>query len=115
LLVDGGGNYLQRSQALFEGIAPGLDADEAHVASDCLLYNHRLLPVPGLSVEGDCFRRAAMIEHSRGSVRFGLDRADIAAVFADHPRGDFDRVLIDFALRTLRREPWTVIGGIFFG
>jgi hypothetical protein len=56
-----------------------------------------------------------MIEHSRGSVRFGLDRADIAAVFADHPRGDFDRVLIDFALRTLRREPWTVIGGIFFG
>jgi hypothetical protein len=79
-----------------------------------MLYNHRLLPVPNLSPQADAFRRAVQIEHSRGLLRFGLERDAVRAVFDRYPRGNFDRVLLDFTWRTLRREPWTIVNGIFF-
>jgi hypothetical protein len=79
-----------------------------------MLYNHRLLPVPNLSPAAECFRRAVIIEHSRGLKRYGLDRTSVKDVFAEYPRGNFDRVLLDFAWRTIKREPLTLVHGIFF-
>ena len=73
-----------------------------------------LLPVPNLSPQADAFRRAVQIEHARGLFRFGLDSSEIKQVFARYPRGNFDRVLLDFTWRTLTREPLTLINGIFF-
>ena len=113
---DEGHNYLQRSRALFHRETEGLplpDADTT-VLDECLLYNHRLLPVPNLSPAAECFRRAVIIEHTRGIKRYGLPRDAVAQVFAEHPRGNFDRVLLDFTWRTLRREPLTLVRGIFF-
>lgn len=116
LVVEGGGaNYLQRSRALFHRETAGVDLGNADPAiiDECLLYNHRLLPVPGMSPEAECFRRAVIIEHARGLVTCGLDRAAVHEVFDELPRHDLDRILCDFAWRTLRREPLTIVSGIF--
>ena len=112
---DEGHNYLQRSRALFHRETEGLPLPvDASVLDECFLYNHRVLPVPNLGAEANCFRHAVMIEHTRGLARFGLDRAEVKQVFEEYPRGNFDRVLLDFTWRTLRREPLTIVHGIFF-
>jgi hypothetical protein len=54
------------------------------------------------------------IEHSHGLLRFGLEKTAVRDVFDRYPRANFDRVLLDFTWRTLRREPWTLVHGIFF-
>lgn len=114
---DEGQNYLQRSRALFYRESRGLDLGGAptRIVDECLLYNHRLLPVPNLSREADCFRRAVIIEHSRGFLRFGLDRDAVREQFVRYPRDNFDRVLLDFTVRTIRREPLSLVSGVFFG
>lgn len=114
---DEGHHYLQRSVALFERETRDLNLGETppQILRECILYNHRLMPVPNLSPVAECFRRAVLMEHSRGFCRFGLDRASVAKVFEEYPRGNFDRVLLDFAFRTLRREPLSLVTGIFFG
>jgi hypothetical protein len=114
--VDTGRTYLERSRSLFEREMLGynLEGTPQRVLDECLVYNHRLLPVPDLSPQADAFRRAVQIEHSHGLLRFGLDKHAVAAVFAAYPRGNFDRVLLDFTWRTLRREPLTLVNGIFF-
>jgi hypothetical protein len=113
---DEGVNYLQRSRALFhretQGIA--LPPVKADVLDECLVYNHRVLPVPNLSPEAECFRNAVMIEHSHGLLRFGLDRDEVRPVYDEYPRGNFSRVLLDFTWRTIRHEPLTIVHGIFF-
>lgn len=113
--VDTGRTYLERSRSLFEREMQGYELGaQQRVLDECLVYNHRLLPVPNLSPQADAFRRAVQIEHTRGLLRFGLDRDDVATIFAAHPRSNFNRVLLDFAWRTLQREPWTIVHGIFF-
>lgn len=113
---DQGYCYLDRSVALFERETEGFDlgGTPRALVEECLRYNHRLLPVADLSPQADAFRRAVQIEHTRGHLRFGLDREPVAAVFRAHPRADFDRVLLDFTRRVMTREPWTVVKGIFF-
>lgn len=113
---DEGHNYLQRSRALFRRETQGIDLGDVdpQVLDECLLYNHRLLAVPNLSPAADCIRRAVIIEHTRGLVRWGLDRDEVREVFDDLPRDNFDRVLLDFTWRTIRREPLTLVHGIFF-
>jgi hypothetical protein len=113
---DTGPTYLARSRALFERETAGYDlaGTPAQILDECMLYNHRLLPVPNLSPQADAFRRAVQIEHARGLLRFGLDAGEVREVFARYPRGNFDRVLLDFTWRTLSREPLTLINGIFF-
>lgn len=113
---DTGPTYLARSRSLFERETAGFDLHgaQATVIDECMLYNHRLMKVPNLSDQADAFRRAVQIEHSRGLLRFGLEQGDVTAVFGRYPRGNFDRVLLDFTWRTLRREPWTIVNGIFF-
>lgn len=113
---DTGPNYLARSRALFDRETAGfaLAGTSRAIVDQCLLYNHRLLPVPNLSREADAFRRAVQIEHTRGLLRFGLERQAVKAVFDRYPRDNLDRVLLDFAWRVIRREPWTIVNGIFF-
>jgi len=114
---DEGVNYLRRSLALFHRETRGMElpAADPEVVEQCIVYNHRVLPVPGLSPVAECFRNAVMIEHSRGLLRFGLPKEKVKPVFAEHPRDDFDRVLLDFTWRTIRREPLTLVNGIFLG
>jgi hypothetical protein len=114
---DEGVNYLQRSRALFQRETAGVDLGEVEptVLDECLLYNHRLLPVPNLSGPAECFRQAVIMEHARGLVRYGLPRTEVRAVFQELPRDNFDRVLLDFTWRTIRREPITLFNGVFFG
>ncbi len=112
---DEGVNYLRRSLALFHRETKGLPLPEAdpELIEQCIVYNHRVLPVPGLSPVAECFRNAVMIEHSHGLLRFGLPRDAVKPVFKAYPRGNFDRVLLDFTWRTIRREPLTLVNGIF--
>ncbi len=110
-----GKTYLHRSYALFEQIVDGHDLGGARpdVLRECLLFNHRLRPIEGLSRQANCFRRAVQIEHTRGLARFGLDKRAVGEVFAAYPRENFDRVLVDFTWRVVKREPWTLVSGIF--
>jgi hypothetical protein len=70
--------------------------------------------VPNLSPQADCFRRAVITEHTHGHARWGLDRDAVRAVYDEYPRGNFTRVLMDFTWRTIKREPLTIVHGIFF-
>lgn len=112
---DQGVNYLRRSLALFHRETQGMDvpAADPEVVEQCIVYNHRVLPVPGLSPAAECFRNAVMIEHSRGLLRFGLPKDAVKPIFEQYPRENFDRVLLDFTWRTLTREPLTLVRGIF--
>jgi len=111
-----GKTYLHRSFALFEEVTDGLELGDtpADVLRECLVFNHRLLPVRGLSRQANCFRKAVQIEHTHGLARFGLDKGPVREVFAAYPRGNFDRVLLDFTWRVAKREPWTLVRGVFF-
>lgn len=114
---DAGESYLARSVALLRretGHLERLGGDKRRALEQCLLYNHRLRRPAALCHEAEAFRRGVQIEHSLGLITHGLDRAQIAAVIARHPRADFGRVLLDFSWRVLRREPRTVVRGIFF-
>lgn len=112
---DEGVNYLRRSLALFHRETAGMELpdEDPEIVEQCMVYNHRVLSVPGLSPAAECFRNAVMIEHSRGLLRFGLPRARVKPIFEAYPRGNFDRVLLDFTWRTIRREPLTLVHGIF--
>lgn len=112
---DEGVNYLRRSLALFRRETQGMALPEAdpELIEQCIVYNHRVLPVPGLAPVAECFRNAVMIEHSHGLLRFGLSRESVKPVFQAYPRDDFDRVLLDFTWRTIKREPLTLVNGIF--
>jgi hypothetical protein len=113
--LDRGPTYLKRSRALFHREMEGLElGTTTEIIDECLLFNHRLLPVPNLSPQADAFRRAVQIEHTHGFLRFGLNASCVDAVFAKYPRDNFDRVLLDFSWRVARREPWTLLKGIFF-
>lgn len=110
-----GDSYLERSRNLFQRETRDLELPlDRRIIDEALLYNHRLVPPPGLCPQAECLRRAVLMEHTRGLLRFGLDQAAVSAVFAHHPRADFDRVLVDFAWRVLRHEPHTIVHGIFF-
>ncbi|MBW2731487.1 MAG: hypothetical protein JRH20_03785 [Deltaproteobacteria bacterium] len=110
-----GETYLERSAALFVRVTGqvALSVREQQVAEEALLFNHRVRPVAGVSPEAECFRQAVWVEHWRGLRRFGLPKEACKQVFVDHPREDFDGVLLDFTRRVLVREPMTLWRGIF--
>lgn len=114
---DQGVNYLRRSLALFHRETRGMElpAADPELIEQCIVYNHRVLPVPGLAPVAECFRNAVMIEHSHGLLRFGLPKQSVKPIFQAYPRDDFDRVLLDFTWRTITREPLTLVDGIFLG
>lgn len=109
-----GDNYLRRSLSIFQESLGPLTPEAPELVGQCLLLNHRLLPVPGASEVAEVFRSAVWVEHSRGLKRYGLDKAAVDEVFELYPRDNLDSVLLDFFKRTLRREPKTIVDGIFF-
>lgn len=109
-----GDNYLRRSLSIFEDTLAELTHEDPRLVRECLLLNHRVLPVPGASTAAEAFRSAVWVEHSRGLKRYGLDKSAVDEVFELYPRGNLDAVLLDFFARTLRHEPKTIIDGIFF-
>lgn len=110
-----GDNYLQRSLSIFEEAFQHVEVPEQlQAVSECLTLNHRLLPVPNASPAAEAFRQAVWIEHSRGLKRYGLAKAAVEEVFELYARDNLDAVLLDFFSRTLRKEPKTIINGIFF-
>jgi hypothetical protein len=113
---DEGTTFLARSFSLFEREMhdQNLAGTSRRVIEECMLYNHRVRPVPNLGPQAEAFRRAVWIEHTRGHRRYGLDRDAVREVFDRHPRGNFDRVLLDFFWRTVRAEPTTIVSGILF-
>jgi hypothetical protein len=114
--ADVGATYLERSRSLFrrETRDLGIDPAAASVVDECLLFNHRVRPTPGISPVAGCFRRAIWIEHTRGLRRYRLPQSQVRQVFEELPRDNLDSVLLDFARRVLAREPLTLMRGIFF-
>lgn len=109
-----GDNYLRRSLSIFQDALAKLTREDPSVIEQCLLLNHRLLPVPGVAAAAEAFRSAVWIEHTRGLKRYGLEKEAVSEVFELYPRGNLDAVLLDFFSRTIRHEPKTIIDGIFF-
>lgn len=115
-----GRDYVERSLAILFELCPPVEIERAGASvrdvAEAVLLNHRVRPVAGAGPIAECFRRAVWIEHSRGWVRSGeLEAPEVAAVFARWPRGALDRVLVDFARRTLTREPASLADGVFLG
>lgn len=110
-----GDNYMFRSAAIFERAFADLEVPEqSNIVRECLVLNHRVFPVPGASAAAEAFRQAVWLEHSRGVLRFGLDPSAVQEVFDLYPRDNLDAVLLNFFSRTLRKEPLTIINGVFF-
>ena len=111
-----GNHYLQRSWLLFEQETQGCDWGDTppRVVSECVLYNHLLVTNRQLSPQAEMFRRAVQIEHTHGWLRFGLNKQTVKQILKLYPRDNLTHVLIDFAWRVFRREPRTLINGIFF-
>lgn len=117
-----GPSYMHRSLAVLkegcaehfgeEGGAFGFSALELE---EMMLLNHRVLPVPGSTRVAELYRRAVWVEHTRGLARFGLSHTQVQGVFQRYPRLDLDRVLLDFGRRTIRKEPLSLVRGVFFG
>ena len=82
----------------------GLEPERQQQLRWMLRYTHSLRPLPGLEPMADLIRRAVQVEHSGGLRRHGLQRTFCRQVFADHPRGDLSRILVDFARITLLED-----------
>lgn len=108
--------YPQRSLAFFEQETRDCDWGDTpyEIVAECFLYNHLLLSTKVLTPQADMFRRAVKVEHSHGWIRFGLPKQEVKTVFQSYPQANFLRVLTDFTWRVFRREPVTLVNGIFF-
>lgn len=117
-----GPSYMHRSLAVLrEGCAEHFDERggawgwSARELEELMLLNHRVLAPTGATPVAELFRRAVWVEHTRGLNRYGLSHGEVQAVFRRFPRLDLDRVLLDFGKRTLRKEPLSLVRGVFFG
>jgi hypothetical protein len=109
-----GPNYMQRSWQVFKQITEGLELGHStEELGECMLLNHKVLPLSDAAPSAEAFRKAVWIEHTRGVRSYGLDKAEVRRIFKKHPRDNFDKVMADFFYRTLRHEPHTVLNGIF--
>ncbi len=109
-------SYLKRSWRFVEPHARkwGVGGEQLRILADVLLYNHSLRRLSGLSLVGDLVRRAVQIEHSRGLRRHGLDPAQIQRTFAEYPRLDLTRILVDFARITFVEDGVRQLWPMFF-
>ena len=75
---DQGINYLRRSLALFHRETKGMDVPAAapEVVEQCIVYNHRVLSVPGLSPAAECFRKVLALQPRAEDARSALQAAE---------------------------------------
>jgi hypothetical protein len=103
----------------FDYLQPSLKLANAYVARSgqspwmpeieaMILQHHKVLPYrvhPDWLVEP--FRKADLIDVSRGLITFGLPRALLAELFAQWPSAGFHKRLVQLALRRARTHPWS--------
>jgi len=101
-------DYLPPSIRLANAYLAGTGRSEwAPEITEMILQHHKLTPFRG----GRCalvepFRRADLIDVSRGLVSFDLPRPFLREVFAHWPDAGFHARLVRLFLRRLRQHPW---------
>jgi hypothetical protein len=81
-------------------------SDWAQELEAVIVEHHKLTPYrnnPHWLVEP--FRRADLVDVSRGVIRFGLQRRFIADAYQAWPGAGFHRRLVEFALKRVRTHP----------
>ena len=101
----------------FDYLAPSVDLACRHLGcnghagwesqvADMIREHHRIRPFRGAGAElVEPFRRADLIDVSRGIFRFGLPRAQVREIFARWPNAGFHKRLVQLTLREIRRHP----------
>jgi hypothetical protein len=84
-------DYLDPSAALVPALAEELGVSDAELAIEMVLNHHRIRPVEEREVEA--FRKADLIDVSRGVVRFGIARGEVHEVVRALPYLGFHRWL----------------------
>lgn len=84
-------DYIQPSAALARELAPQFGIADASRAAALVEGHHALLPFADPELEA--FRKADLIDFSRGLLREGLSRDQIATVSAAFPNAGFHRFL----------------------
>jgi hypothetical protein len=104
--VEGTRNYLDRGLRFAEPLVDswGLEPRQRRIFEEMMLYNHSVVPVPGLADEAEMMRRAVQVEHSIGVRTHGLAHARVREVFRRHPRRGLTPVLLDFGRITVLHD-----------
>ncbi len=104
--LEGTRNYLDRGLRYVEPLVDswGLEPRQRRIFEEMMLYNHSMVPIPGLCDEAEMMRRAVQVEHSLGVMTHGLPRARVREVFGLHPRRGLTPVLLDFGRITVLHD-----------
>ena len=91
-------NYLQRGMHHVRPFIEqwGLDDEAAKILEDVMLYSHSVSSPEGIGPVGDIVRRAVSVEHSFAKISHGLPKDVRRRIVRDHPRLDFNKVLLRF-------------------
>ncbi|MFF0487855.1 hypothetical protein ACFYTQ_02420 [Nocardia sp. NPDC004068] len=96
-------DYLGPSAALLDELAAEVGIDDPAHAKTLVLQHHSLRPVPDR--EAETFRRADLVDVSRGVLRAGLPRPAVRAVTEALPYRGFHRWLTRGLLHHALRHP----------
>ncbi|MBN8216507.1 MAG: hypothetical protein J0L75_07670 [Spirochaetes bacterium] len=96
-------DVLQKNAAGF-----GLDARRRRVLREIVWNKYRIVPPKRLTPEAVAFRRAIIIEISRGVVNFDLPTMQVLAVFKHFAWWAFDRKLVSWWMEMLRQAPFSI-------
>lgn len=86
----------------------GLDESRRRILKECVYFKYRLIPPAKMTPEAAAFRRAIIIEISRGIFAFGLPAMQVLAVFRHHARWAFDRKLVSWWMELLAQAPFSL-------
>lgn len=101
----------------FDYLAPSIDlacrhlgcsgrADWESPVADMIREHHKIRRYRGTGAElVEPFRRADLIDVSRGIFSFGLPRGRLREIFARWPNAGFHKRLVQLTLRQMRRHP----------
>ena len=101
----------------FDYIPPSIRLARAHLTgsgqsawtseiTEMIFQHHKILPYHGDSLV-EQFRRADLVDVSKGLIRSGLSREFVNNVLATWPNAGFHRRLVMLGLQRLRTHPWS--------
>ena len=101
----------------FDYIPPSIRLARAHLKgsgqsawtseiTEMIFQHHKLLPYHGDSLV-EQFRRADLVDVSKGVIRSGLSRELVDNVLTTWPNAGFHRRLVMLELQRLRTHPWS--------
>ncbi len=83
-------------------------ADWVPEISEIILQHHKLTPYRrNRTWLVEAFRRADLVDVTRGLFRFGLPRSDVEDLFRKWPSAGFHKGLVRLELTRLRTKPWS--------